>query len=228
MDDSTILAVCPPCQLADNINKWGNYQGTHKRSLAASYAPISIYGNNKMGIGSTTPGAAFSEELADSSKFASLDTPTVLEYHFQPSYSSHEELHGKPDTNSGDESEEEEFQDPDSAPQSSKSAINLSVSDNEAAPEVDWKVMAHILKDGIDAWASKGNKVAQTEIKMNDDPPGGDALDALSSQRQLASDAALFEEYGLEGIPFLSGACRGFGFDLTEAFPKSNNIKSKP
>jgi hypothetical protein len=90
MDDSTILAVCPPCRLADNINKWGNYQGTHKRSLAASYAPISIYGNNKMGIGSTTQGAVFSAELPDGSKFASLDTPTVLEYHFQPSFSSHQ------------------------------------------------------------------------------------------------------------------------------------------
>lgn len=228
MDDSTILAVCPPCRLAGDINKWGNYQGTHQRSLAVSYSPISIYGNNKMGIGSTTRGAVFSTELPDGSKVASLDTPTVLEYHFQPSFSSHEELHGKSETNSGDESEEEEFQDTDTGPQSSKSTINLSVLDNKPAPEVDWKLMAHILKDGIDAWASKDNAVAQTEIKMSDDSHGGEVLDALASQRELASDAALFEEYGLVGIPYLSGACRGFGFDLTEAFPKSNNIKSKP
>lgn len=224
MDDSTILAVCPPCLLAENIEKSGEYRGTHRRSLAASYAPVSIYGNNKVGIGSTTRGAVFSTELLGDSKFASLDTPVVLEYHFQPSFSSHQ---GKPASNSGDESEEE-FEYTDSCPQSSKSDTKLSISDNKAAPEIDWKLMARILKDGIDAWASQGNEVAETEIEMSADPHGGAVIDALSSQRQFASDAALFEECGLVGIPYMSGACRGFGFDLTDAFPKCTNSKSKP
>jgi ATPase family associated with various cellular activities (AAA)/IPT/TIG domain len=40
-------------------------------------------------------------------------------------------------------------------------------------------------------------------------------LQACSSVATLASDAAFLEDFQ-EGIPFLSGACRGFGFDLTE------------
>jgi hypothetical protein len=37
-----------------------------------------------------------------------------------------------------------------------------------------------------------------------------------------------FDEYGLVGIPFLSGAASDSDSTFTEAFPKSINIKSKP
>ena len=44
----------------------------------------------------------------------------------------------------------------------------------------------------------------------------------------LASDASLFEDVGLNPVPILSGACRGFGFVHTEDFPKRTNEHSKP
>eukprot|EP00536_Pseudo-nitzschia_multiseries_P012204 jgi/Psemu1/326727/estExt_fgenesh1_pg.C_4520001 len=40
-------------------------------------------------------------------------------------------------------------------------------------------------------------------------------LDLLSKYAHDASDASFLEEFG-EGLPYLSGACRGFGFDYTE------------
>ena len=42
-----------------------------------------------------------------------------------------------------------------------------------------------------------------------------ETLESLSKNAEYASDAALLEDMQ-DGIPFLSGACRGFAFDLTE------------
>lgn len=41
------------------------------------------------------------------------------------------------------------------------------------------------------------------------------ALENMADAYEYSSDAALLED-GQEGIPYLAGACRGFGFDLTE------------
>jgi hypothetical protein len=54
------------------------------------------------------------------------------------------------------------------------------------------------------------------------------AIEELSFDCMLMSDAALFEDVGLSGIPFLSGSCRGFGFDMTDEFPNRTNENSKP
>eukprot|EP00980_Cylindrotheca_fusiformis_P012687 scaffold3103_cov136-Cylindrotheca_fusiformis.AAC.25 len=41
-------------------------------------------------------------------------------------------------------------------------------------------------------------------------------LNKLSENAQLLSDAAMFEDFQ-HGLPFLSGACKGFGFDMTDS-----------
>jgi len=223
MDDSTILAVALPCRLGANVASSGVNRGTHQRSLAASYAPVSIQGSNKTGIISTSSGSVTPTVLPDDSKIASLDAPVILEYHFPiPKSKLLDKLHSTPG-NESEEEEEFEFTE-DSCPVSNVVHVP---SEQPALPQVDYKLVARILKDGIDAWASKNNRVASVGREMDADPVAESTLEALAFQRQLVSDAALFEDCGLVGMPFLSGACRGFGFNLTDAYPKSTNSKSK-
>ena len=53
-------------------------------------------------------------------------------------------------------------------------------------------------------------------------------IDQMAASASLASDTSLFEDIGLNPIPLLSGACRGYGFAYTEDFPKRTNEHSKP
>jgi DNA polymerase III delta prime subunit len=53
-------------------------------------------------------------------------------------------------------------------------------------------------------------------------------IERVEALAGLASDASLFEDVGLNPVPFLSGSCRGFGFTYTEVFPKRTNECSKP
>jgi len=53
-------------------------------------------------------------------------------------------------------------------------------------------------------------------------------LEIMAENAVNASDAAFFEDLVLEGPPVLAGACCGFGFNFTDAFPASTNDKSKP
>jgi hypothetical protein len=55
-------------------------------------------------------------------------------------------------------------------------------------------------------------KPARTTVK---DEQMQATLESLSEDALVASDAALLEDMQF-GVPMLSGACRGFGFDLTD------------
>jgi hypothetical protein len=74
-----------------------------------------------------------------------------------------------------------------------------------------WDTTLEKLKDKLPASQEKPEavKISESDKKMQVE------LERLSTDMQFGSDAALLEDMQF-GIPFLSGACRGFGFDLTD------------
>jgi hypothetical protein len=94
---------------------------------------------------------------------------------------------------------------------------------------VDWTVANEILQDGLSSW-KKTNEI----IKHHD---GGvvttarwdaNAVDDLAAAATWGSDLAVLRELGCSGVPWLSGACRGFGFDFIACAPSSTaHEKSK-
>jgi hypothetical protein len=91
---------------------------------------------------------------------------------------------------------------------------------------IDWEQSAKLLKDGMDAWRTRHVDVSAADVSTNSEgsSTGLEEMERLCSQFQVASDTALLE---VVGIPSLSGPVRGFGFDLTDAFPRCTNETSK-
>lgn len=229
LNDSTIVAVAAPLWLPKSLDQSGVYRGTRIRSIAAAYAPVTACSLIQMGVLSSTSGSYSSVELPDQSKVCAAAMPFIIEYHFPvPAEDSNGLIHN----NDEDTCSEAEFELTVKPPEFSRSLCTVS-SQSAPAPTMDVEAMivANLLREGIDDWISLSGSIPEARlsaesIKIEMGELG--LLDELSSRASLASDAALLDDLGLAGMPFLAGPCRGFGFDLTDEFPKRTNENSKP
>ena len=89
----------------------------------------------------------------------------------------------------------------------------------KAAPLISNKEMENVEEKGKELWnkvlsESPSSAEAFTKTTSKDDYDLQTQLESLSSDLQYASDAALLEDMQ-QGIPYLTGACLGLGFELT-------------
>jgi hypothetical protein len=233
MDDSTILAVVPPCESRSNVDSSGNFCYTNIRCLTACYSPVQVHGVNKMGLLSSTKGGMVSStELVDGTKVATFNAIVNLEYHFAPTAKSSLLNNGM-----GESSDSEaEFEDANPNITNASTASCHQPTASTTISSDNQKIIDTLLQEGLTAWRSRhGNDTVVEQMSLVcDETNGPSCLDDSSSAVQeidyiaeLASDAALLEDGALASIPHLSGAVRGFGFELTDAFPLYNNQKSK-
>jgi hypothetical protein len=218
MDDSVILAVCAPFQLPANLDAPGTYLGTRRRSLDAAYAPVIVCGPNKSGLLTTSEASVYSIELPDGSHLLSTPSRFNVEYHF-PGYT-------VKDGASLDKGSDAEFELPD---ETLPATVPVVQPTSQAPTVVDWKLSAKLVKKGFDAWtAQHGSPPAASEGQAAFSTQSVAIVESMSTSCAFASDAALLEDVGMKGLPYLSGTCRGFGFDLTDEFPRRTNENSKP
>lgn len=198
MSDSVILAVKAPTPASLEC-----------ANAEVEYLRITVNGARGLGLVSSTGGAISFATLHGGTETLAPVEACNLECHLQS--------HHLP----ASDDEDEEFEGNGRA-RPSRPDCFLSPS----APVVDQREAGRIVKEGIDSW--------QASIpEAKNEPFEEEASDCRSFAECakgscLKSDAAMIEDLGLTGTPFLSGPCAGFGFELTPAFPASNNENSKP
>jgi DNA polymerase III delta prime subunit len=216
MNDSTILSVVPPCRLPLCVGSCGMVEGCNNRSLESRYAPVVVYGLAELGCISTTFGHLIVDELTLGT-ISSLHTICNLEYCLPTPIKTEQ------NEDEGGGLEEKNITSIENVP----SSLDCLMLPN-TLPRVfgESKLPARLLKEGLDAW----NLKYELSRAVENYRPVLPALEMeeASFDAEINSDSRLLEDLGSLSTPFLSGAVRGFGFDLTEAFPKYNNEKSKP
>jgi DNA polymerase III delta prime subunit len=225
VSDSTILAVAAPILVRAKVRD-SPTTGCF-RSHSALYAPVMIGSASRLGVHSISSGlVAFGEQSTPS---PAVQRSSTIEYRF-PSESKRGHYGQQPDSNDESSSEEEfEFAPPTaliSAPNLrtivEHGTINALAESSETA--------SRVLQEGIDAWMSVHGSIS---VVSPTKPPHCSVeslleMQDISNKAGYASDAALFEDIGLSGLSDLAGSCGGFGFDLTDHFPKYNNETTKP
>jgi DNA polymerase III delta prime subunit len=193
VDDKTILALCPPCAVPSTVDPQTCRSHIHHReSLDTRMAPVSIHSKNlRLGILTNCDNTIETSQLVDGQTLSSLTRP-VVDYYFASK--DDEECEFAPDNrvaNNGDQS-----------------VLSMKLLEEGIAL---WDTTLEKLKDKLPASQEKPEavKISESDMKMQVE------LERLSTDMQFGSDAALLEDMQF-GIPFLSGACRGFGFDLTD------------
>jgi DNA polymerase III delta prime subunit len=206
MDDETVLAVSPIVHLPIGYSRFGRFHGDE-------YQSISICGVPMLGHNSTTLGSVAVMELPNGESVLQNNVPVHLQYHFS------DVQRGSTEGDSESEAEAEFDESPKATRLSTTrtSSIKHSSCNDETAT-------AGILREGIKAW--KGHTVDKQQVLIDGSKLDNLRLSAVATE--LRSDAAMLEELSSSGLPYLSGACRGFGFDLTDAYPASTNANTKP
>jgi hypothetical protein len=211
LSEDTIMAVCPPRRAEGR---------GYRRSIY--YEQVKIASFRRTGITSTTFGGFFSQTLEDGSTLLTEHVPVNVQF-FQGQSTASDVPKTKQHESCGRESDEEfEFQDEDQV-----IAHRDVVYDHVS---LDDEEVSRILNDGIDAWVTRHPEVQEFSTRATDIAPEKCGTEALIQQcidTQLASDAALLEDIGLEGLPYLAGSVPGFGYNLTEAYPLCSNEASK-
>jgi DNA polymerase III delta prime subunit len=217
MSDTTVLAVCAPFPkpYVYRVEEESNHRHAHhhSRCYCAEYKAVSIASVRKASIASSTKGFVSMYTSPDGTKLLEQDSPCFLEVHYSTVMSSVEDDIGL-DVSQSDS--EREF---DSATNEASLCVKPM-----PAKAVDHALISQTLRSAICEWTASVPALAGDRMP----PPSIYDLRALSRAAALESDAALLEDLSTLGRPYLSGACRGFGFDLTEAYPSSTNEKSKP
>ena len=192
VDDKTILALCPPCAVPSTIDPLTCRSHSHHReSLDTRVAPVSIHSQTlRLGIVTNWDTTIETSQLVDGQVLASVTRP-VVDYYFAGNDDGDCEL--APDktvANNGDQS-----------------VLSMKLLEEGI---ILWDATLEKLEDKLPAPHKKAEAVtiSDSDKKMQEE------LERLSTDMQFGSDAALLEDMQF-GIPFLSGACRGFGFDLT-------------
>ena len=204
MNDSTILAVVTP---SDNVTN--------------SYLPVNIASRKGLGIMSSTKGSLMKMELPDQTKILSTVSACLVEC--RPGETVHK----------NDSDSECEFE-ADVAREvvSEKLLEHVSSFDKMTNKHLETDLAMKMLNDSVDTHRAMyevedvQETIATPFSKVNEEDL--DQFEELVTLAGLASDASLFEDVGLNPVPILSGACRGFGFVHTEDFPKRTNEHSKP
>jgi hypothetical protein len=228
LNDSTILAVCPPFLPPPGVNDCCVTESTGHESRTSRFAPISIRSYGSFGLISTLVATTSTTELCDSTSIASLDRKWNVEYGFPPP------RHGILDfvysraTDSDSESVEEEFKyEATTVPELHSHAPTNSISKSKDVKNE----AALILEQGVRDWNSAHSEGMESKSECPrisaSDSESLLKLQVWSSQAQLASDAAMLEDaFEFGGMPFLAGEVPGFGASLVNDVA-GNNIHSE-
>ena len=196
VDDSTLLLQCTPYLPHQEDDEWAtNPSGRWLKRLF----PVSIScSSEKSTLGLTSAGRSIAvDALADGTHLPGTYCP-MIEYTIP-------EQETAIASNDNDEESEAEFE-----PDTTKSTEPIAMAFSSE-------------QDGMAAWKAEIEKhrsddaIATAEVPKAspEDVAVASELDFLAQRYRDASDAALLEEFG-DGLPYLSGACRGFGYDYTE------------
>lgn len=192
VDDKTILALCPPCAVPLTVDpRTCRSYIHHRQSLDTRVASVSIRSKSlRLGILTNCDTTIETSQLVDEQVLSSLTQP-VVDYFFP-----------------GNDDEECEFSPEKTiANNGDQSVLSMKLLEEGIAL---WDTTLEKLKDRLPVSHVKPEavKISESDKRMQEE------LERLSTDMQFGSDAALLEDMQF-GIPFLSGACRGFGFDLT-------------
>ena len=241
VDDTTLLMQCPPYEPPKEDPEWAdNPSGRWIQRIL----PVSIACRSQRGLYTSPPTILASETLADGTSLAGTVRP-MIEYVLpgEDRTKSHESASHANCDDSDDDDDNQEF---DSKPETDDANViqKAEVTSPSETPtnddEIDDGSSLETWKIAVAGWdAAETVAVAQPRTPPKTTPEDvavASRLEDLANHARDASDASLLEDFG-EGLPYLSGACRGFGFDYTEdccAYPSggSNTLrmheKSKP
>ena len=220
MNDSTILAVVPPSPLPPNVSVDAvrSYSNVHRRCYSAEYKPISLSSIRELGITSSTEGAVTVQQLPDSTRILVVEPTLSLECHFST-------VTGHKDGGEPSDEEEDEFEF--GAGRENKTNPAKAVEPLLNCDPLDDAKVSKLIEDAVLNWTDDIPMIEDERPSITLTESSID-VELLSHHARLASDAALLEDVGTSGIPFLSGACKGFGYEMTDAFPAFTNENSQP
>ncbi|GKY94729.1 hypothetical protein MPSEU_000438300 [Mayamaea pseudoterrestris] len=202
MNDSTILAVSAPIPLPRNFRHTSRFHDEE-------YQAITISSTTRLGVVSSTSQCPATVTLPNGLAILQCSAPVLLHRHF----SDVRQL-AKCDGSCTSDGEME-FDEP-------KPTASTTVC---VRPKfVDMSEASRILTQGITGW--EGHK-ADVSCRSSGKCSLPFVTD-MSRSADLISDAALLDDVAFLGQPYLSGACRGFSYDLTNAYPATANERTKP
>ena len=222
LNDSTVLAVCPPCSLPPGVSDSGLIFETGRESRMSRFAPVSInlYVGSKVCVGSES-NVATTTEICDGTHCTSLRRQWNVEYAFPPP------RHGirvhRP-VESDEESIEAEFGSDEDIHKNM--ALPVATRPEETPRRKFTKAEADaLLEGGVQEWKSSHSRAesdtsqeiekGKTSVREVPDVDAAKKLEATSSSAALSSDAAVLGDgFELGGVPFLSGVVPGFGSTL--------------
>jgi DNA polymerase III delta prime subunit len=210
INDTTVIAIIAPLHSTIEVDQ-----------RQTKYLPVNICCSKQLGLLSTTRNSITSIDLPDQTKMYGASGPCLVECRLLDPVS-------KPNN---------DFENDLDNTATASAMTSVGNEDYTAhigsllRNEVDSNVASQLLRTSVDDWIMKyGNvqKVEATdeacEVRSND----LQLLDDMWVQASRSSDASLFEDIGLNFVPMISGACRGFGFTYTDDYPKRTNENSKP
>ena len=186
VDQNTLLVLCPPCLIPESVDPGTcRYHDSHRKSLTTRFAPVEVRSVKRLGCVYVAGRAVRDKEASTGSRVSSSMQATIT-YDFD------------------DCDGEFEFGG------STFGTLNCVGETREK-----------LLKTGLAIWNTADPKSSPTTLTAEGkaaelphcDRVNSEDIERLADESRIASDAWLLEDLQ-DGIPFLAGACRGFGFDL--------------
>jgi IPT/TIG domain/ATPase family associated with various cellular activities (AAA) len=207
INETTIIAVVAPLRRFCSVDQ-----------RSAIHLPVNIICAERLGLLSTTRNSIVTIDLPDHTKIIGTTSPYLIECRL-------EDFAATVESDS-----ENEFDCIPTTYGMVSTTPNGSACRITPVPTKDIDA-SQLLQTSVDEWVMRNGKihdipVTDTAYKVTSEEL--QVLDDMWLQSNLASDATLFEDVGLNSVPILSGACRGFGFTYTDDFPKRTNENSKP
>ncbi|CAB9497833.1 Inherit from NOG: ATPase family, AAA domain containing 5 [Seminavis robusta] len=209
VDDKTILAVCPALVRDANVDKYG-LRSVSKyvkhQSLGSCYSPVSLHSLHPSGSGHVASSHVFSHTLVDGTTVSAL-IPYNVEWLFP------------------EEEDESDVEFDDAYHQ--HAARPSCLLKRKAVASTDTDKAHRMLEAALEEWgpdavdevstkAASAKGFGNTDIAIQSQCE----LDSLAKDLELASDASLLDDFC--GLPFLSGATPGFGYQFTPEGSESN------
>lgn len=208
INDTTIQTVCPPRLMPDSVDGQGYYHGTRHRSLAVAHPEVVVRARLPRHGVSSSNATIVQSVLGEKTKVLAKPRTVSLDVQF----------HGF--TNESDDEENE---------LNFNTNIRPSVTQSETPRDDDPSLVEKCLSMFEQALSEQqGTKSAILESADTIIPAELGVIDDVSFDCELASDAVFLQDVGLLSAPFLSGPCKGFGYTLTDEYPKRTNENSKP
>lgn len=228
LDDSTILATCPPCSVGPGVTDSGVIESTGRESRTSRFAPVSIQLFTKGHALSRSDAIMTSTtELCDGTPYTSLGRQWNIQYAFPPP------RFGMSTNQLGDSDEESAEEEFGCDEVSARSTVPDTFPTEETSRCVFTKEDAEVMLDnGVREWKAVHS---ESETKSDADVPcaqvikpdaeSAQVLNALSSLTELSSDAAFLEDgFELGTVPFLAGVVPGCGASLVNDV-SGNNVQ---